>query len=296
MAATKIRSSAQLNIDATLDAQTHKIINVTDPTAAQDAATKNYVDGLINGLDWKQAVRAGTTANGTLATAYANGQVIDGVTLVTGDRILLKNQAAGAENGIYIVAASGAPSRSSDADTAAHLGLNATMFIEEGATLADTQWTITNNGTITVGTTALTFSQIGAGSTYTAADASITISGTTIKVAPGSNGQIEQTVAGVVSPVTVSGDASIASGGALTLNMSTILTNHLTTRETPAGTINGSNVTFTLASTPISGTEHVYLNGQLLTAGGADYSISTLTITMTTAPATGDILRVTYWK
>lgn len=59
-------------------------------------------------------VRAATTANGTLATAYANGSVVDGVTLATGDRILLKDQTTGAENGVYVVKATGAPDRAAD--------------------------------------------------------------------------------------------------------------------------------------------------------------------------------------
>lgn len=294
MAATKIRSSQQLNVDANLDAQTHKIVNVTDPTSAQDAATKAYVDSLVNGLDWKASCRAATTANGTLASAFANGQVIDGVTLATGDRILIKNQSTGSENGIYTVNASGAPTRATDADANAEVTANMAVMISEGTINADTQWALTTNDPITVGTTSLAFAQIGAGTTYTAADASITISGSTIKATPGTNGQILQTVAGVVSSVSMSGDATIASGGAITVNMSTLLTNHYANRETPSGTINGSNVTFTLAHTPISGTEMVFLNGQCLNPTG-DYSISGGTITFVTAPATGDILRVTYF-
>lgn len=79
----------------------------SDPTLAANSntvlptqgAVKAYVDNLITGLKWKPSVRAATTANGTLASAFANGQTIDGVTLATGDRILLKNQSSGAENG-----------------------------------------------------------------------------------------------------------------------------------------------------------------------------------------------------
>lgn len=69
----------------------------------------------------------------------------------------------------------------------------------------------------------------------------------------------------------------------------------LATRETPSGTINGSNTSFTLANTPVSGTESVYLNGVLQEPGGIDYTISGGTITYATAPASGDQLRATYW-
>jgi hypothetical protein len=147
--------------------------NLADPTGSTDAATQQYVlaqlDLRVNGQDWKASVRAATTANGTLATAFANGQVIDGVTLATGDRILLKNQTTAADNGIYTVNASGAPTRATDADASAEVTPGMTVPVEEGTTNADTIWLLTTNAAITLGTTALAFTQIGAsGSTYTA--------------------------------------------------------------------------------------------------------------------------------
>lgn len=146
----------------------HKLTSVTDPAAAQDAATKAYVDAIAQGLVWKASVRAATTANGTLATAFANGQTLDGVTLVTGDRILLKNQTSGAENGIYVVPASGAPTRATDADTAAEVR-QAAVFVEEGTTHADSLWVNGTNAPITLGSTALVFVQLsGGGGSYSA--------------------------------------------------------------------------------------------------------------------------------
>src|SRR3954447_7874218 len=109
-----------------IDATSQRIINVASPSSAADATNKSYVDNLITGLSWKLDVRAATTANGTLATAYANGQVVDGVTLATGDRILIKNQTTQTENGIYTVNASGAPTRATDADATSELN-NATV-------------------------------------------------------------------------------------------------------------------------------------------------------------------------
>ena len=144
----------------TLDLDSSLAANA-DTRLASQKAVKSYVDNKVAGLSWKRAVRAATTAAGTLATSFANGSVIDGVTLATGDRALIKNQSAGAENGIYTVNASGAPTRADDADSGTEL-LNASVYVSEGTALADTQWTCSTNAPITPGTTALTFVQAGA--------------------------------------------------------------------------------------------------------------------------------------
>lgn len=133
---------------------------------ASSSSIKNYVDNKVAGLSWKASVRVATTTNGTLATAYENGDTIDGVVLATGDRILIKNQSSQTENGIYTVNASGAPTRATDANTGAEL-VNATCLVQEGTTNAETQWTQTTNAPITIGVTNLVFSAINVG-TYSA--------------------------------------------------------------------------------------------------------------------------------
>jgi hypothetical protein len=138
---------------------TNKITGLGTPTDATDAATKAYVDSAAQGIDWKPSVRAATTGNVTLASALENGDVLDGVTLATGNRVLVKDQSTGSENGIYVVKVSGAPDRSTDCDTAAELTSNFAVFVEEGTVNADQGYVLTNDGAITVGTTALTFTQ-----------------------------------------------------------------------------------------------------------------------------------------
>jgi uncharacterized protein YjbI with pentapeptide repeats len=138
---------------------TNKITGLGTPTDATDAATKAYVDSAAQGIDWKASVRAATTEALTLASGLENGDTLDGVTLATGDRVLVKNQSTGSENGIYVVKASGAPDRSTDADTGAELTSNFAVFVEQGTINADQGYVLTNDGAITVGTTALTFTQ-----------------------------------------------------------------------------------------------------------------------------------------
>jgi hypothetical protein len=156
-----------------------------DPTLALHAVPKQYADALIAGFDFKGSVRAATTTAGTLASSFENGDTIDGVVLATGDRILIKDQAAAAENGIYVVAASGAPARSSDADASAEVTAGLAVVVEDGTVNADKVFFLTTNAPIVLGTTALTFaalnasaSSLGVSAVVKAADESVTSSTT----------------------------------------------------------------------------------------------------------------------
>lgn len=324
-----------------------KLTSVGTPTSDNDAANKAYVDAVKQGLDVKNSVRAATTANGALSTAYEDGDTVDGVTLATGDRILIKDQTTGSENGIYTVNASGAPTRATDADSNTDVTAGMFTFVEEGTSNGDSGWILTNNGSITLGTTSLTFTQFSGAGQITAGDG-LTKTGNTLDVVGTANritvsadaidigtdvvtltgtqtltnksisgGQITSAVANATlaaqataalglktATTTVSIDSATAptSGQVLTATGSSAATwqspaaapSHAT-RETPTGSVNGSNTTFTLANTPTAGSEEVYLNGLLQEPGaGNDYTISGATITYLTAPATGDVLRVSY--
>lgn len=132
----------------------NKITNVGTPTADTDAANKAYVDAARSGLDVKLSCRVATTANITLSGT----QTIDGVSVVAGDRVLVKNQSTASQNGIYVVAA-GAWSRATDADSDAEVHAGMFTFITEGTANADTGWVLSTNDPITVGTTSLAFAQ-----------------------------------------------------------------------------------------------------------------------------------------
>jgi hypothetical protein len=150
---------AQPTADVAFNSQ--KITGLADPVNAQDAATKAYVDATANGLDVKASVRVATTANITLSGT----QTIDGISLIAGDRVLVKDQTTGTENGIYDVAA-GAWSRSEDADNTPGSEVTSGMFtfVEEGSSNADAGYVLQTANPITLGTTSLSFVQFsGAG-------------------------------------------------------------------------------------------------------------------------------------
>lgn len=114
-----------------------KGVNHPSPTSSGDLANKGYVDSLVEGLAWKDSVRAASTGNVTVSSP---GTTIDGITLAASDRVLLKNQTTASENGIYVFAtSSSALVRSLDANAAAELE-QATVGVEEGTTNGDTTW------------------------------------------------------------------------------------------------------------------------------------------------------------
>jgi hypothetical protein len=162
-------------------------ISVATPTADGHAATKGYVDAARSGLDVKQSVRAATTGPITLASALENGDTLDTtVTLATGDRVLVKDQSTASENGIYVVNATGAPTRATDFDSNAEVTPGAFTFVEEGTVNADSGWVLTNNGTVNVGVTGLTFAQFSGAGQITAG-AGLTKTGNTIDAVGTSN-------------------------------------------------------------------------------------------------------------
>jgi hypothetical protein len=238
-----IKKDGTVAMTGALNMGSQLITAVQTPSAGTDAANKNYVDTLVsntkNLYDQKDSVRAATTANVTVANPGT--AVFDGVTLAANDRLLLKNQTTPAENGIYVFNGSGvALTRALDFDSWAEIpGSHAA--VEEGTTQADTIWLSTANQGGTLGTTAITWAQVGVSSGLSSAN--------------------------------------------------------FVDKEIPTGSINGANTAFTLANTPVAGSEHVFINGILQESGaGNDYTISGSSITMLTAPLTGEKIRVSYRK
>jgi len=130
-----VTSSVQTQLNGKLPlaggTMTGSLVLAGDAVSSLEPVTKQQLDAGLNGIAWKQPVRAATTAEGTIASSFENGDSIDGVTLSTSDVILIKNQSTTSDNGIYIVNASGSPTRRSDADVYSELN-GAAVIVKEG--------------------------------------------------------------------------------------------------------------------------------------------------------------------
>ncbi len=283
------------------------IQQVLDPVNAQDAATKAYVDSKVAG-----GVVASMTAN-VLATAnvtQSGVQTIDGVALIAGNTVLCNGQTTPALNGVWLVA-SGAWTRHVSMDSWLEVP-GMIVSVLQGTSGHDTVWLSTADPGGTLGTTAITFVQIpgpsdvlaGAGLLRTgqtidlvAADTSLTVNPDNVGVKLDPARAITLAAAGIGA--NVDGTTIVVTSNLLTVKPNLFLSaSNCTIRETPTGTVDGVNVTFTLLVAPNpANTELVHMNGVLLEPGaGNDYTISGATITMLAAPPIGSRLKVNYFN
>ena len=172
------------------------ITGMSAPSAGSDVTTKTYVDDLVAGLKTRIITRVATTANVNLSNGLENGDTLDGISLVTGDKVLVKDQTDATENGIYLVPASGAASRDPDFNTVDELA-GQLVIIQEGTTNEDTIFLCTTDTGGTIGSVNITFSQVQPQFT-----------GTVSSVAVADAGSSEFTVTG--SPITTSGTINLA--------------------------------------------------------------------------------------
>lgn len=274
----------------------------TAPVSGNDVVNKTYLDYFATGLSWKQPVNCGTTTNITLSGL----QTIDGVTVVAGDRVLVKSQSAPAQNGIYLASAT-AWSRAPDADTWDEL-ISAICFVESGSTLAGSAWYCTIQPGGTLGTTAVTWSNFSVAATYTAGTGltltdyvfSITNTGVTA-AAYGSasktltatvNAQGQLTVLAAtdiaISNTQVSGLGTMSTQAASNVAITGGAIDGTTIGGTTAGAVTGTTITantqFTGAGTGLTGTAT-----SLSIGGNAATATSATTATNIAGGATGSI-------
>jgi len=228
-----------------------KLTSVGTPTADGDAANKGYVDSVAQGLDTKASVVAATTTDGTLATAFDDGSVIDGVTLATGNRILIKNQTDATANGIYTVNASGAPTRSTDMDLGSEFP-SAYVFVEQGTVNADTGWVCTNNAPVTLGSTNIVWAQFSGAGTYTANNG-VLLTGSVFSFAPQSGKGLETGASGAaIKLATTSGlnlttDLAVGAGLGISVLTNTVaIDTAVVVRKYGADVGDGSATSYTI--------------------------------------------------
>ena len=189
----------------------NKITGVADPTISSDVATKNYVDFVAQGLDLKNSVSVSTTAAGILSTSFAAGQMIDGVTLIAGKRILIKDQVTLTENGIYVVNATGTPTRAVDMATGATVN-GAYTFVENGTSNKGLGYVVVvPEGQDVVGTNDIIFTQFSGAGQITAGTG-LSKSANTLSV---NASQTQITSVGTLTGLTTSGNIILPLGDTL---------------------------------------------------------------------------------
>ena len=292
--------STGTTLSADLNANNQKITNLATPTSSGDAANKAYVDAVSEGLHVHAAARVYVGTNIDLSTALEAGDVIDNITLVAGDRVLVNGQSTQSQNGIYVVQASGAAVRATDFDTPTEVKSGDFIFVSAGTNYANTGWVQTLSPA-TIGSDPISFTQFSGAGTYLAGDglslngstfsvdvtptsgnASLTNTGGAVEVKVNTNDGLEVTASGLGIN---NGTGLTFSGGALVFDTA----NGYGTRKLAFGVGDGTATSYTVnhAMATRDVTVHVYENASPYAQVEADVEhtdSNNLTIKFATAP------------
>ena len=276
-----------------VDVANKRITSVAEPTQAQDAATKAYVDSLANGLDVKQSVRAASTS--ALTATYSNGSsgvgatltnagtqaalTLDSIALSVGNRVLIKDQSAEEHNGVYTVTTVGTIStnwvltRATDFDNSpgTEVGPGVFFFVEEGTTQQDNGYVISTEGAITIGTSSIMFSQFSGAGQITAGEG-LTKTGNTLN-AVGTNNRIDISADAIDISINYVGQSTITTLGTI-----------------GTGTWQGTAVAGAYGGTGVANTgKTITIGGNFTTSGAHTTTLTTTANTTLTLPVTGTL-------
>lgn len=248
-----------------LDLASQRITSLGDPSGATDAANKQYVDNVARGLYWKQPVRVASTGN---VSVSAPGTTLDGVTLATNDRVLLKNQTAGAENGIYVwTGGATALTRAADADSGSEINPGTAVTVTEGTANADKVFMVISDAAVTIGTTSTTWAVFGGGTTYTASNG-VQLSGSNFSGVAAAGGGLTVGAAGFAidtSVVTRKVSGTLGNGSLTTI----AVTHSLGTQDVQVGLRDASSNAFVLTDWVATDVNTVTFSFAVAPASGA---------------------------
>lgn len=245
-----------------LDLQGQRIIGLADGTSPTDATTRQQLDAAIRGLDWKPEVVAGSTAQTSLT---APGTAMDGVTLTSGDRVLLKDQTAQPENGIYVwTGAAATLTRALDANSGPQLS-GSTTTVQRGTVNGDRVYRVITDDPLVLGTTAVVWAQVGGATAPVVAGNGLTLTGSTLAVGAGAGILVSTGLTSIDTSV-VARKFATSIGGAT----SVVVTHNLGTLDVEVTTYNVAD-----GFDRLDDVNHT--------------SINTITVNFATAPAAGAV-------